>query len=132
MLDTDLDGGEYADQLKSLLHRINPIDESANFFNLQTPEVKNTQTHIHRTESEKIMDLIHGTYIEPPQIKRKIQTPIKHQRMHKLPQQPPSPTTTTTTTTTERENNKINFVTPKIFGQSVITQTIRRPDGVRV
>jgi len=98
--DTDLDGKAYAEQLKVLLDRIAPEKESIQ-----------KMTPAKRTDEEQVMDRIHDTYQEPqPLIKarprrRAVASP------HHIP------------------NGVFDGNGPRVFGQSIISQTVRRPDG---
>lgn len=73
--DQDLDG-VYADQLDSLLKRISPDL-------MPKPKTPNAQQKLKLTDEEKIMDIIHGTFIEEV-------VPVKPRKRHvqKIPASP--------------------------------------------
>lgn len=72
--------------------------------------IKKSETKLKRTEEETIMDRIHGTQWkedEPP-IRRRQSTKVPHNGAGAF---------------------EGTFQGPKIFGQSIISQSIRKPDG---
>lgn len=112
-LDTDLDGEIYPDQLHSLLQRISPElkellprKKHAEVSSFQQPKLK-------LTDEQKIMDWIHG-YREseplPPAPRARPSRKIPSQRYHD-------------------GIFEGTFQGPRMFGQSIISQTIRKPDG---
>uniref|UniRef100_A0A1Y9HDL3 Uncharacterized protein n=1 Tax=Anopheles funestus TaxID=62324 RepID=A0A1Y9HDL3_ANOFN len=117
--DTDLDGEIYADQLHSLLQRISPdLKELMPKKRTNKKEISDTTAERRKlTDDEKVMDLIHGI------------TDQKH-----LP-------SGTGISKPMRRNSGLQqrfpegglfegaFQGPRMFGQSIISQTIRRPDG---
>lgn len=93
----------YSDQLKTLLDRISPEHQPGGVKKTDTTPEK-------RTEDEQVMDRIHDTFkqviVQPrPRNRRVIPSP------HHIP-------------TGVFDGNG-----PRVFGQSIISQTIRRPDG---
>lgn len=117
-LDTDLDGEIYADQLHSLLQRISPEVESLipKFSPIKAGNLRPANELVKRTDEETIWDRIHGTFAAnvptsgPPQSKGKRSVP---------PQIPAARTGIF----------EGAFQGPKIFRQSIMTQTVRKPDG---
>lgn len=108
-MDTDLDGEIYADQLHSLLQRFAPdmrlIPENEKRKPLQ-PKVK-------LSDEETIMGRIHGTIsdgTEQPPARR------RDKFLQKIPPQFGGVFDGT-------------YQGPKMFGQSIMTQTTRKPDG---
>lgn len=97
--DRDLDDKAYSDQLKTLLDRIAPENQQNKLD--KVPEK--------RTEEQQVMDRIHDTLkeavVQPRPRRRVVQSP------HHLP------------------NGVFDGNGPRVFGQSIISQTIRRPDG---
>ena len=113
-LDTDLDGEIYADQLHSLLQRISPDFNAM----LKPMEVgKNANNKIAaRTDEQLIWDYIHGTNKEV----------VEERKQNAVPKMP------------SRNSGSANgmggifegvYQGPKIFKQSIMTQTVRKPDG---
>ncbi|XP_041776612.1 uncharacterized protein LOC121596067 [Anopheles merus] len=122
--DTDLDGEIYADQLHSLLQRITPdMKELMLKKRMERNETVGASSAAARrkpTDDEKVMDLIHG---------------ITEQRNH------PTGGTVSKPAMKSRNHGGLGqrfpegglfegaFQGPRMFGQSIISQTIRRPDG---
>lgn len=116
-LDTDLDGEIYADQLHSLLQRISPEVESLipKFSAMKNVrKFAPTNDIVKRTDEETIWDRIHGTFAAPttPMPKASKGTVAKAQL--------PVPRTGIF---------EGAFQGPKVFRQSIMTQTVRKPDG---
>uniref|UniRef100_A0A182Q2X9 Uncharacterized protein n=1 Tax=Anopheles farauti TaxID=69004 RepID=A0A182Q2X9_9DIPT len=117
--DTDLDGEIYADQLHSLLQRLSPDlkelmpkkrSEAMGPNGQNGPSVRRKLT-----DEEKVMQLIHGITEQKDQAA----TVTKPQKRHGgLQQRFP-----------EGGLFEGAFQGPRMFGQSIISQTIRRPDG---
>ncbi|XP_058056960.1 uncharacterized protein LOC131208297 [Anopheles bellator] len=113
--DTDLDGVIYADQLHSLLQRISP--EWKDLLSKQPKNETKSEPNQRRkplSDEEKIMDWIHG---------------IKEQQQ---PKQIPPATRRNKASPSRFHDVGIfegAFQGPRMFGQSIISQTIRRPDG---
>lgn len=70
--------------------------------------IKKSEIKIKRTEAETIMDRIHGTQLKDDE------PPIRRRQITKTPHNGAFEGT---------------FQGPKIFGQSIISQSIRKPDG---
>uniref|UniRef100_A0A2M4APE1 Uncharacterized protein n=1 Tax=Anopheles triannulatus TaxID=58253 RepID=A0A2M4APE1_9DIPT len=114
--DTDLDGEIYPDQLHTLLQRISP--ELKELLPRQ-PQNEGNSNAIQRrksmTDEDKVMDWIHGIKEQqqqsaaPPPAFRRNNSP--KQRFH------------------EGGIFEGAFQGPRMFSQSVVSQTIRRPDG---
>lgn len=111
--DSDLDGKAYAEQLKTLLDRIAPEKRQQMQHQQQTQQQQQLQLqlpHVKRSEEEQIMDKIHGTVQEQAVVSRP-----KPNRRSVSPGVPP--------------NGVFDGNSPRVFGQSIISQTIRKPDG---
>lgn len=112
-LDTDLDGEIYPDQLHTLLQRISPNLKEL-LPKKKQPEVNTMQQpKLKLTDEQKIMDWIHGYKETEPQALAPRPRPPR-----KIPSQ--------------RYHDGIfegTFQGPRMFGQSIISQTIRKPDG---
>uniref|UniRef100_A0AAG5DX19 Uncharacterized protein n=1 Tax=Anopheles atroparvus TaxID=41427 RepID=A0AAG5DX19_ANOAO len=116
--DTDLDGEIYPDQLHTLLQRISPelkelIPKKRNDAPVATPNSTSQRRKL--TDEEKVMDLIHG---------------IKEQQQH----QPAGSLAKPKRGGLQQRFHEGGifegaFQGPRMFGQSIISQTIRRPDG---
>uniref|UniRef100_A0A336KPH0 CSON008612 protein n=1 Tax=Culicoides sonorensis TaxID=179676 RepID=A0A336KPH0_CULSO len=105
--DTDLDDKAYSEQLKTLLDRIAPEKSQITSVKANTKEK--------RTEEQQIMDYIHGTVqVDPPVATRPRSTPIRRPNAHQVV--PP-------------QHGIFDGNSPRVFGQSIISQTIRKPDG---
>lgn len=109
-LDTDLDGEIYADQLHSLLHRLSPEIESMLPKNSNKPKIIKPKVKL--SDEEKIMAIIHGTNDEE-------QNKVVRRKEVVVPKLPPHFGGVFEGT----------YQGPKMFGQSIMTQTIRKPDG---
>uniref|UniRef100_A0A182PDG0 Zinc finger CHCC-type domain-containing protein n=1 Tax=Anopheles epiroticus TaxID=199890 RepID=A0A182PDG0_9DIPT len=117
--DTDLDGEIYADQLHSLLQRISP-DLKELMPKKRSERKKNAGPSMERrklTDEEKVMDLIHGI-TEQKNLPNNGTMSKPFRRHGGLPQRFP-----------EGGLFEGAFQGPRMFGQSIISQTIRRPDG---
>ncbi|XP_035914858.1 uncharacterized protein LOC118513341 [Anopheles stephensi] len=117
--DTDLDGEIYADQLHSLLQRISPdLKELMPKKRTDRKDTANASAERRpkRTDDEKVMDLIHGI-TDQKQSPAGISKPFKRNGGG-LQQRFP-----------EGGLFEGAFQGPRMFGQSIISQTIRRPDG---
>lgn len=109
--DTDLDGEIYADQLRTLLQRISP-EIKAVLPNEQNIKLSNNEKK-NKTDDEKIMDRIHGLFKED--------IPASKTDRRLIMKGPPAPGSGSTFAGT--------FQGPRTFGQSIMQQTIRKPDG---
>lgn len=124
LLDTDLDGEIYPEQLHTLLQRISPdLKELLPKKKQQQPDqpggpstagVQGSKLKL--TDEQKFMDWIHGIKgNDGSSSMAAVRPPVR--RM------PP-----------QRYHDGIfegTFQGPRMFGQSIISQTIRKPDGVR-
>lgn len=112
LLDTDLDGEIYPDQLHTLLQRISPdLKELLPKKQLSESNSKN-EPKLKLSDEQKIMDWIHG-YKESdviPTIRPRVPRKMPSQRYHD-------------------GIFEGTFQGPRMFGQSIISQTIRKPDG---
>uniref|UniRef100_A0A2Y9D1F3 Uncharacterized protein n=1 Tax=Anopheles dirus TaxID=7168 RepID=A0A2Y9D1F3_9DIPT len=118
--DTDLDGEIYADQLHSLLQRLSP--ELKELMPKKRTDAMDTNQHapsVRRklTDEEKVMELIHGITEQKTQ-SAVVSKPMKRHGRGGLQQR-------------FHEGGLFEgaFQGPRMFGQSIISQTIRRPDG---
>ncbi|XP_053672141.1 uncharacterized protein LOC128722498 [Anopheles nili] len=114
---SDLDGEIYADQLHTLLHRITPelkdmLPMQRNEFIANGPN-RAPAGNRKLTDEQKVMNLIHGITEHKGQSSGSIAKPMKRND----------------TGMSQRLHEGGMFRGPRIFGQSIISQTIRRPDG---
>ena len=100
----------YTQQLNKLIQRLSP-DMSSIVKDNSTVNEKNSEI-IKKSDKDIIMEYIHGTHIEPEQKS----VPAKRVIVPKVPSHNKS------------FDSMLNG--RKMFGQSIVTQTIRRPDGV--
>lgn len=123
LLDTDLDGEIYPEQLHTLLQRISPdlkellpkkkqqLGQPGGQSTAQTPKLK-------LTDEQKFMDWIHG---------------FKEQNGgSSSPSMPATRPPSSRRMPPQRYHDGIfegTFQGPRMFGQSIISQTIRKPDG---
>lgn len=111
--DTDLDDKAYSDQLKALLDRIAPEKQQKfSSSSKTTASPMTTQQREKRTEEQQVMDYIHDTVQAPPVIPSRPRAPIRPRTHPGVPQQ-----------------GLFDGNSPRVFGQSIISQTIRKPDG---
>lgn len=112
-LDTDLDGEIYPEQLHTLFQRISPNLKEL-LPKKKQPEVNSIQQpKLKLTDEQKILDWIHGYKESEPQAlapRPRISRKIPSQRYHD-------------------GIFEGTFQGPRMFGQSIISQTIRKPDG---
>nr|NP_608908.1 uncharacterized protein Dmel_CG4230, isoform A [Drosophila melanogaster]AAF52220.1 uncharacterized protein Dmel_CG4230, isoform A [Drosophila melanogaster]AAL28268.1 GH16729p [Drosophila melanogaster] len=135
-LDTDLDGEIYADQLHSLIQRLNP-GENVESGDQVIGNILPSNQHGYRkgvqraklTDEEIIMGRIHGTisadgesqsYARPPRPPRNNKPDIMTPMTPMLPRSGMSPFGGVFDG---------NYQGPKLFSQSVMTKTVRKPDG---
>ncbi|XP_064537404.1 uncharacterized protein LOC135427734 [Drosophila montana] len=117
-LDTDLDGEIYPDQLYTLIQRLNPEEAHENILpsnqrGLRVPRVK-------LSDEEIIMGRIHGTLNAEGEMKPAVL----------LPARPPSGKPNIMTPMTPFGGVfDGTYQGPKMFSQSVMTKTVRKPDG---
>lgn len=109
--DTDLDGEIYADQLHSLMQRLSPDTKNILPRN-DKPNLKKIKQKL--SDEEKIMGIIHGSIIDEDDRDR-----IFNRKDILIPKMPSHFGGVFEGT----------YQGPKMFGQSVITQTLRKPDG---
>ncbi|XP_055546597.1 uncharacterized protein LOC129730952 [Wyeomyia smithii] len=111
LIDTDLDGEIYPEQLHTLLQRISP-DLKELLPKKRDSVSSNTKPKPNLTDEQKIMNWIHG-YKESdplPSISPRGSRRVPPQRFHD-------------------GIFEGTFQGPRMFGQSIISQTIRKPDG---
>ncbi|XP_043644116.1 uncharacterized protein LOC122613786 isoform X2 [Drosophila teissieri] len=135
-LDTDLDGEIYADQLHSLIQRLNP-EENIEPGDQAIGNILPSNQHGYRksfqraklTDEEIIMGRIHGTisadgesesYARPPRPPMNNKPDIMTPMTPMLPRSGMSPFGGVFDG---------NYQGPKLFSQSVMTKTVRKPDG---
>ncbi|XP_039147495.1 uncharacterized protein LOC6731046 isoform X1 [Drosophila simulans] len=135
-LDTDLDGEIYADQLHSLIQRLNP-EENVVSGDQVIGNILPSNQHGYRkgvqraklTDEEIIMGRIHGTisadgesqsYARPPRPPMNNKPDIMTPMTPMLPRSGMSPFGGVFDG---------NYQGPKLFSQSVMTKTVRKPDG---
>ncbi|XP_058452656.1 uncharacterized protein LOC131431143 [Malaya genurostris] len=112
LIDTDLDGEIYPDQLHTLLQRISPDLKELLPKKRGSETTSKSEQKLKLTDEQKIMDWIHGYKESDP-------LPVMRPR---APRRMPS----------QRFHDGIfegTFQGPRMFGQSIISQTIRKPDG---
>ncbi|XP_058823231.1 uncharacterized protein LOC131684402 [Topomyia yanbarensis] len=112
LVDTDLDGEIYPDQLHTLLQRISPDLKELLPKKRGSGTPSRSEPKMKLTDEQKIMDWIHGYKESDP-------LPAVRPR---APRRMPS----------QRFHDGIfegTFQGPRMFGQSIISQTIRKPDG---
>lgn len=123
LLDTDLDGEIYPEQLHTLLQRISPdlkellpkkkqqLGQPGGQSTAQTPKLK-------LTDEQKFMDWIHGFKEQNGGSSSSSMSATRPPSSRRMPPQ--------------RYHDGIfegTFQGPRMFGQSIISQTIRKPDG---
>ncbi|XP_034129771.1 uncharacterized protein LOC117584777 isoform X1 [Drosophila guanche] len=135
-LDNDLDGEIYADQMQSLIQRLNPkkgqepADEAiGNILPSNQSRLLKSLNKAKLTDEELIMGRIHGTISadgeEVPQARAsRTYIGIKPEMM--TPMTPMLPRSGVTPFGGVFDGN---YQGPKMFSQSVMTQTVRKPDG---
>lgn len=112
LLDTDLDGEIFPDQLHTLLQRISPELKELLPKKQQLNAPTQFKPKFKQTDEQKILDWIHGYQESDPL------PPVRPRVSRKMPPQ--------------RFHDGIfegTFQGPRMFGQSIISQTIRKPDG---
>lgn len=132
--DKDLDGKIYAEQLDSLLKRINPELMLKN----SNDENSQSQQNVVRklTDEEKIMDIIHGTYKAPIIVYKP-----RKQNVHKAPLSPhhfsalppfhefPAPPSTQQSSASSRSWGKTVISIRNADGSYETRTTTKTPDG---
>ncbi|KAL5279017.1 hypothetical protein ACFFRR_003561 [Megaselia abdita] len=112
--DTDLDGEIYADQLHSLLQRIQPeVKEKINKKDQKLVGL-NAFVKPKLTDEQKIFGRIHGSIVDEETNK-----PMVRRKDVVVPRMPPH----------FGGVFEGAYQGPKMFGQSIINQTVRKPDG---
>ncbi|XP_017063288.2 uncharacterized protein LOC108102660 [Drosophila eugracilis] len=135
-LDTDLDGEIYADQLHSLIQRLNP-EEKLDLGDQAMGNILPSNQHGYRkgcqraklTDEEIIMGRIHGTISADGESKsctRPPRPPINNKPDIMTPMTPMLPRSGMTPFGGVFDGN---YQGPKLFSQSVMTKTVRKPDG---
>ncbi|XP_017043659.1 uncharacterized protein LOC108089776 [Drosophila ficusphila] len=135
-LDTDLDGEIYADQLHSLIQRLNP-EEKAEPGDQELGNILPSNQHGFRkgcqraklSDEEIIMGRIHGTISADGESKscaRPPRPPMNNKPDIMTPMTPMLPRSGMTPFGGVFDGN---YQGPKLFSQSVMTKTVRKPDG---
>ncbi|KAH8341510.1 hypothetical protein KR059_008801 [Drosophila kikkawai] len=135
-LDTDLDGEIYADQLHSLIQRLNP-EEKVEPGDLGTTNILPSNQSVLRkscqraklTDEEIIMGRIHGTIApngENKSCARPSRPPMNNKPDIMTPMTPMLPRSGMTPFGGVFDGN---YQGPKMFSQSVMSKTVRKPDG---
>lgn len=122
LLDTDLDGEIYPEQLHTLLQRISPDLKELLPKKKQQQQQPGTTTNgavpqPKLSDEQKFMDWIHG---------------FKAGSSSSMPAARPMPSPPSRRMPPQRYHDGIfegTFQGPRMFGQSIISQTIRKPDG---
>nr|XP_016945551.1 uncharacterized protein LOC108021371 [Drosophila suzukii] len=134
-LDTDLDGEIYADQLHSLIQRLNP-EEKIELGDQEIGHILPSNQHGYRkgyqraklTDEEIIMGRIHGTIAdgENQSDARPPRPPMNNKPDIMTPMTPMLPRSGMSPFGGVFDGN---YQGPKLFSQSVMTKTVRKPDG---
>ncbi|XP_039497316.1 uncharacterized protein LOC120455317 isoform X1 [Drosophila santomea] len=135
-LDTDLDGEIYADQLHSLIQRLNP-EENIEPGDPAIGNILPSNQHGYRksvqrsklTDEEIIMGRIHGTISadgENHSCARPPRPPMNNKPDIMTPMTPMLPHSGMSPFGGVFDGN---YQGPKLFSQSVMTKTVRKPDG---
>ncbi|KAH8413053.1 hypothetical protein KR009_007742 [Drosophila setifemur] len=133
-LDTDLDGEIYADQLHSLIQRLNP-EEKAESTDHGIGNILPSNQRAYRyqrarlSDEEMIMGRIHGTISadgEGQSTARPQRPPMNNKPEIMTPMTPMLPRSGMTPFGGVFDGN---YQGPKMFSQSVMTKTVRKPDG---
>ncbi|KAH8393806.1 hypothetical protein KR215_000614 [Drosophila sulfurigaster] len=123
-LDTDLDGEIYADQLYSLIQRMNP--EEGNDNNILRSNQRRSLPRAKMSDEELIMGRIHGTL-------GKDGDHLKSNALRPSPRPPSNGKPSMMTPMTPFGGGggifDGSYQGPKMFSQSVMTKTVRKPDG---
>lgn len=118
-LDTDLDGEIYPDQLYSLIQRMNPEEGQEHI--LRSNQRVKSLPRARLSDEEIIMGRIHGTLNNDGELKPNVLRPPR----------PPSSGKPNIMTPMTPFSGVFDgsYQGPKMFSQSVMTKTIRKPDG---
>ncbi|KAH8377469.1 hypothetical protein KR093_005629 [Drosophila rubida] len=125
-LDTDLDGEIYPDQLYSLIQRMNPDAEQSHENILRSNQRRGMRPTTKLSDEELIMGRIHGTlgkdgdYLRPHALRPSPRPPSNGK---------PSMMTPMTPFGGSGGVFDGSYQGPKMFSQSVMTKTVRNPDG---
>ncbi|XP_016983322.1 uncharacterized protein LOC108047592 [Drosophila rhopaloa] len=135
-LDTDLDGEIYADQLHSLIQRLNPEEKlepgdqgMGNILPSNQHGYRKSYQRAKLTDEEIIMGRIHGTISADGESKscaRPPRPPMNNKPDIMTPMTPMLPRSGMTPFGGVFDGN---YQGPKLFSQSVMTKTVRKPDG---
>ncbi|XP_001962563.3 uncharacterized protein LOC6497203 [Drosophila ananassae] len=135
-LDTDLDGEIYADQLHSLIQRLNPGEKAessdqglGNILPSNQRGYRKSHSQAKLSDEELIMGRIHGTISADGEVKSFVRTqrpPRNNKPDIMTPMTPMLPRSGMTPFGGVFDGN---YQGPKMFSQSVMTKTVRKPDG---
>ncbi|KAH8297959.1 hypothetical protein KR018_002768 [Drosophila ironensis] len=135
-LDTDLDGEIHGDQLHSLIQRLNPEERSksdnqglGNILPSNQRGYRKSQQRARLSDEELIMGRIHGTIAadgEGKAIVRPPRPPMNNKPDIMTPMTPMLPRSGMTPFGGVFDGS---YQGPKMFSQSVMTKTVRKPDG---
>ncbi|KAH8238130.1 hypothetical protein KR038_007793 [Drosophila bunnanda] len=135
-LDTDLDGEIYADQLHSLIQRLNPEEKvgpgdlgTTNILPSNQSGLRKSCQRAKLTDEEIIMGRIHGTIGtngESKSCARPPRPPMNNKPDIMTPMTPMLPRSGMTPFGGVFDGN---YQGPKMFSQSVMSKTVRKPDG---
>ncbi|EDW03288.1 GH10579 [Drosophila grimshawi] len=123
-LDTDLDGEIYPDQLYSLIQRLNPEEGNEHILPSNQRGLRKSLPRFKLSDEELIMGRIHGTLNADGELKPGVMRPSRPP--------PPPPTGKPSIMTPMTPFGGVfdgTYQGPKMFSQSVMTKTIRKPDG---
>ncbi|XP_017466242.1 PREDICTED: uncharacterized protein LOC108359083 [Rhagoletis zephyria] len=125
IMDTDLDGEIYADQLHSLMQRLSPNEDLPNILpRNDSKAVRNPLGKKKLSDEEKILGKIHGT-LDSEDAPKQSRMPRPRPDMM-TPMTPMIPRNPTPFGGGVFEGT---YQGPKMFSQSVMSKTIRKPDG---
>ncbi|KAM8718052.1 hypothetical protein ACLKA7_004712 [Drosophila subpalustris] len=122
-LDTDLDGEIYADQLYSLIQRMHPEEGQEHILPSNRPA--RSLPRVRLSDEEIIMGRIHGTLNSDGELRPQLLRPPR----------PPSASSSSSSgimtpmTPFGGVFDGSSYQGPKMFSQSVMTKTVRKPDG---
>ncbi|BFF94409.1 uncharacterized protein DMAD_12047 [Drosophila madeirensis] len=135
-LDTDLDGEIYADQMQSLIQRLNPkkgqepADEAiGNILPSNQSRLLKSLNKAKLTDEELIMGRIHGTISADGEEVPQARAPRSYIGIKPEIMTPMTPMLPRSGVTPFGGVFDGNYQGPKMFSQSVMTQTVRKPDG---
>ncbi|XP_020715989.1 uncharacterized protein LOC101451218 isoform X2 [Ceratitis capitata] len=126
IMDTDLDGEIYADQLHSLMQRLSPNEELPNILpRNDNKAIRNPIRNKKLSDEDKILGKIHGTLESEDAIPKQPRVPRSRPDMM-TPMTPMIPRGPTPFGGGVFEGT---YQGPKMFSQSIMSKTIRKPDG---